>query len=258
MTSDRLNQLINILASVTLFEMMVTIGLGVTVAEMARGRSDNFRRNFLGIHLFNPPHVIVGTEVIPHAETDPKLVPEIVRLLETRFGRTAIVTDDKPAFCGNRVGFRVLNECAQLAEKHGAAYIDALVGPHTGRAMAPMLGEIWDRWQSLVSLRAHQGRVDQAIKTRNCRPGAATGGRNCASPGDVPRALSVTQVSPCPPGLRVGEYGLLCKLTASALFFDAAGFQQGQKPWARGKASRRKCLTTAAPPGVRGNRRGEQ
>ena len=47
-------------------------------------------------------------------------------------------TSDTPAFCGNRVGFKVLNECAQLAETHGAAYIDALVGPHTGRAMAPL------------------------------------------------------------------------------------------------------------------------
>jgi BASS family bile acid:Na+ symporter len=35
MTADQLNRLINILASVTLFEMMVTIGLGVTFAEMA-------------------------------------------------------------------------------------------------------------------------------------------------------------------------------------------------------------------------------
>ncbi len=35
MTAEQLNQLINGLASVTLFEMMVTIGLGVTVAEVA-------------------------------------------------------------------------------------------------------------------------------------------------------------------------------------------------------------------------------
>jgi bile acid:Na+ symporter, BASS family len=35
MTSDRLNDLINILASITLFEMMAAIGLGVTFAEIA-------------------------------------------------------------------------------------------------------------------------------------------------------------------------------------------------------------------------------
>jgi 3-hydroxyacyl-CoA dehydrogenase len=105
---------------------------------MAHGRSDSFRRNFLGIHLFNPPHVIVGTEVIPHAETDPALVPEVVKLLERRFGRVAIVADNQPAFAGNRVGFKVLNEIAQLAAEHGVAFMDYLVGPYTGRAMPPL------------------------------------------------------------------------------------------------------------------------
>src|SRR5512139_1737852 len=84
--------------------IVATVSSGLSIAEMAHGRSETFRRNFLGMHLFNPPHVIVGTEVIPHSETDPSLVPEIVRLLETRFGRVAIVTADTPAFAGNRVG----------------------------------------------------------------------------------------------------------------------------------------------------------
>ena len=118
--------------------IVATVSSGLSIAEMAHGRSESFRRNFLGIHLFNPPHVIVGTEVIPHADTNPQLVPEIVRLLETRFGRVPIVTDDKPAFCGNRVGFKVLNEAAILAERHGVAFIDYLIGPHTGRAMSPL------------------------------------------------------------------------------------------------------------------------
>ena len=91
--------------------IVATVSSGLSIAEMAHGRSDSFRKNFLGIHLFNPPHVIVGTEVIPHAETDPKLVPRgRRRCSRRRFGRVAIVTDDKPAFAGNRVGFKVLNE----------------------------------------------------------------------------------------------------------------------------------------------------
>ncbi len=31
-----------------------------------------------------------------------------------------------------------MNEAAQLANEHGVAFIDYLVGPHTGRAMAPL------------------------------------------------------------------------------------------------------------------------
>jgi 3-hydroxyacyl-CoA dehydrogenase len=118
--------------------IVATVSSGLSIAAMAKGRSDSFRKSFLGIHLFNPPNVITGCEVIPHAETDPELVDFVVRLLEKRLGRKVVRTADLPAFAGNRVGFKVLNEVAQLAGEHGVAFMDALVGPHTGRAMAPL------------------------------------------------------------------------------------------------------------------------
>jgi 3-hydroxyacyl-CoA dehydrogenase len=118
--------------------IVATGSSGLSIAEMARGRSDSFRRNFLGVHLFNPPHVIVGTEVIPGPDTDPAVVKNVVAMLTKRLGRKVIVTKDMAAFVGNRVGFKVLNECAQLAAERGVAYIDYLIGPHTGRAMAPL------------------------------------------------------------------------------------------------------------------------
>jgi len=105
---------------------------------MAEGRSDSFRANLLGIHLFNPPNIITGCEVIPHRETAPAVVEFVERLLERRLGRKVVRTADRPAFAGNRVGFKVLNEVAQLAAEHGTSFMDALVGPHTGRAMAPL------------------------------------------------------------------------------------------------------------------------
>jgi len=147
--------------------IVATVSSGLSIAEMAHGRTESFRRNFLGVHLFNPPHVIVGTEVIPHAGTDPQLVPEVVRLLESRFGRVAIVCDDKPAFCGNRVGFKVLNEVAILAETHGVAFIDSLIGPHTGRAMSPLatidlVG--WDVHKAIVD-NVHMHTKDEAHDT---------------------------------------------------------------------------------------------
>lgn len=118
--------------------IVATGSSGLSIAEMARGRSKSFREHFLGIHLFNPPQVIVGTEVIPHAETDPKVVKQTCEMLAHEIGRKVIVTRDRPAFVGNRVGFKVLNECAQLSEEHGVAFIDYVVGPQTGRAMAPL------------------------------------------------------------------------------------------------------------------------
>ena len=47
-------------------------------------------------------------------------------------------THDTPAFAGNRVGFKVLNEAAQLAEQLGPVLTDIVIGPYTGRAMTPL------------------------------------------------------------------------------------------------------------------------
>ncbi|MEA2625173.1 MAG: hypothetical protein QOD06_1218 [Candidatus Binatota bacterium] len=118
--------------------IVATVSSGLSIAAMAEGRSEAFSRHFLGIHLFNPPNVIVGCEVIPHAGTAREVVDFVGELLEGPLGRKVVETADKPAFAGNRVGFKVLNEVAQLAAEHGVAFIDALVGPHTGRALSPL------------------------------------------------------------------------------------------------------------------------
>ncbi|MGZ3440269.1 MAG: 3-hydroxyacyl-CoA dehydrogenase family protein [Polyangia bacterium] len=133
--------------------IVATVSSGLSIAAMAAVGGASFARHFLGIHFLNPPNVIVGCELIPHAGSDPLVVADVTELLRERLGRELVRTSDTPAFCGNRVGFKVLNECAQLSEKYGAAYIDALLGPHTGRAMAPLatidfVG--WDVHQAIV------------------------------------------------------------------------------------------------------------
>lgn len=112
---------------------------GLSIAAMAEGRSDSFRRHFLGVHLFNPPHVIVGAEVIPNPDTDPAVTRAVVNMMRWQLGRQVIVARDRPAFVGNRIGFKVLNEAAQLAGEHGVAFIDYVAGPQTGRAMPPLM-----------------------------------------------------------------------------------------------------------------------
>src|SRR5690606_36073782 len=118
--------------------IVATVSSGLSIAAMCEGRSADFQRHFLGVHLFNPPTLITGTEIIPHAGTDRDVVETMRRVLEATFGRVVIECADTPAFAGNRIGFKVLNEIAQLAEEHGVAYMDQLVGTHTGRALAPL------------------------------------------------------------------------------------------------------------------------
>lgn len=137
---------------------VATVSSGLSIAGMTEGVSEGFRKHFAGIHLYNPPHVMTGVEVIPHPEMEPAVADALTRVFTERFGRQAIICADMPAFAGNRIGFKVLNEVAQLAEQHGVQLMDTLVGPYTGRAMAP-LATI-----DLVGWDVHQAIVDNVIE----------------------------------------------------------------------------------------------
>ena len=190
---------------------------GLSIAEMARGRSESFRRNFLGVHLFNPPHVIVGTEVIPGPDTDPAVVKNVVAMLTKRLGRKVIVTRDMPAFVGNRVGFKVLNETAQLAAEHGVAFIDYLIGPHTGRAMAPLATV------DLVGWDVHKAIVDNVHA--NCKDEA----RECFA---MPAYMSATLSNGCM-GDKTPERGGFYRRAGKEVFVldpKTGGHEKLQKP----------------------------
>lgn len=139
--------------------IVATVSSGLSIAAMCAGQSAGFQKHFLGVHFFNPPNVIVGCELIAHAGTDPAVLAFVRDLLAGPLGREVVETTDTPAFAGNRVGFKVLNEVAQLAEEHGAVFMDGLIGPHTGRAMAPLVTIDfvgWDVHQAIVdNLHAH-------------------------------------------------------------------------------------------------------
>jgi 3-hydroxyacyl-CoA dehydrogenase len=118
--------------------LVATVTSGLSINALCEGRGDSFRRNFLGLHFFNPPNVIVGTELIAGSDTDPDVVDFIEAFSRVRLGREIIRTADTPAFAGNRVGFKLLNEAAQLAVELGPVLVDRLIGPYTGRAMTPL------------------------------------------------------------------------------------------------------------------------
>jgi 3-hydroxyacyl-CoA dehydrogenase len=118
--------------------IVATVTSGLSINQLAASCSASFRRHFLGLHLFNPPNVIVGTELVAGSETSPDVVDFVEAFATLRLGREVVRTHDTPAFAGNRIGFKVLNEAAQLAEELGPLLVDKLVGPYTGRAMTPL------------------------------------------------------------------------------------------------------------------------
>ena len=141
--------------------IVATVTSGLSINALCEGRSDSFRKNFLGLHFFNPPNVITGTELIAGADTDPAVVDFVEAFSRVRLGREMIRTADTPAFAGNRVGFKVLNEAAQLAEEFGPVLVDRLIGPYTGRALTP-LATI-----DLVGWDIHRAIVDNVFEKTN-------------------------------------------------------------------------------------------
>lgn len=118
--------------------IVATVTSGLSINKLAEGRSASFRKHFLGLHFFNPPNVIVGTELVAGRETAKDVLDFVEAFATVRLGREIVRTHDTPAFAGNRVGFKVLNEAAQLAEELGPLLVDKLVGPYTGRALTPL------------------------------------------------------------------------------------------------------------------------
>ena len=67
---------------------------GIPVASIAAGRSDNFKKHFLGTHYFNPPRYLKLVEVIPTEDSLPEVFDFISHFLEYRLGKGVVIAKD--------------------------------------------------------------------------------------------------------------------------------------------------------------------
>jgi 3-hydroxyacyl-CoA dehydrogenase len=108
---------------------------GLSIAGLADGRSDRFRRRFFGTHFFNPPRYTRLLELIPISDTDPALVDELAGFASRHLGKGTVVARDTPAFIANRLGVHGLMVALRLAQELGLGpdEVDELTGPLIGR-----------------------------------------------------------------------------------------------------------------------------
>lgn len=108
---------------------------GLPITSLAEGRSDEFKRHFLGTHFFNPPRYLKLLEIIPTAQTGPAVVETMATFAEKRLGKGVVFCKDTPNFIGNRL-FSIGN-CFTihhgLANGYTIEEVDALTGPLLGR-----------------------------------------------------------------------------------------------------------------------------
>lgn len=115
--------------------MISTNTSGLQIELLAEGRSESFRRRFLGSHFFNPPRYLKLLELIPTAETDLAAVEAMCRFLEERVSRRVVVAKDTPGFIANRYGMWSMFNAIHCAERlHlNVEQVDAITGPFLGR-----------------------------------------------------------------------------------------------------------------------------
>ena len=108
---------------------------GIPIHMMLDGRSDDFKKHFLGTHFFNPPRYLKLLEIIPTLETDPEITGFLMDYGSRYLGKDTVLCKDTPAFIANRVGvfsiqalFHLVKEMEMTVEE-----VDKLTGPVMGR-----------------------------------------------------------------------------------------------------------------------------
>jgi 3-hydroxyacyl-CoA dehydrogenase len=108
---------------------------GIPVGVLAEGRSDDFRRHWLGTHFFNPPRYLRLLELIPTRETDPAVLAGVSAFADLHLGKGVVVAKDSPNFIGNHLAlYDVVRALALVAAgSYSIEEIDAITGPPIGR-----------------------------------------------------------------------------------------------------------------------------
>jgi 3-hydroxyacyl-CoA dehydrogenase len=108
---------------------------GLSITGLARGRSDDFRRHWVGTHFFNPPRYLTLVELIPTADTDPDVLAILREFVDRRLGKNVVVAKDTPGFIANHVAMHGLVRIfdALAAGTYTVEEIDAMTGAAIGR-----------------------------------------------------------------------------------------------------------------------------
>ena len=117
--------------------LLATNTSSLPVAQIAQGLSRPGR--LVGMHFFNPVHVMKLVEVVRHPGADADAVALAVAFVE-RLGKTAITVTDSPGFASSRLGLVIGLEAMRMLEQGvaSAADIDTAMKLGYGHPMGPL------------------------------------------------------------------------------------------------------------------------
>lgn len=120
-----------------LHALLATNTSSLPVGEIATSVRDPGR--VVGVHFFNPVHLMKLVEVVRHSGSSPAAVALAVGLAE-KLGKTPIVVADSPGFASSRLGLALGLEAMRMVEQGvaSAADIDTAMKLGYGHPMGPL------------------------------------------------------------------------------------------------------------------------
>ena len=108
---------------------------GLSITGMLEGRSEDFKRHFLGTHFFNPVRYMHLLEIIPGPDTDPAIVCHMANFCDRYLGKGIVYAKDTPNFIANRIGVYAMMTTIHAMRELGYSLeeVDAIVGKPMGR-----------------------------------------------------------------------------------------------------------------------------
>jgi len=93
----------------------------------------------VGMHFFNPVHIMQLVEIVVHPQTDLAIVPDLTEFVGA-LNKTAIVVRDSPGFASSRLGVALGLEAMRMLEQGvaSAADIDTAMMLGYGHPMGPL------------------------------------------------------------------------------------------------------------------------
>ncbi len=122
--------------------LIATNTSSLSITRLAQALKNKER--FLGLHFFNPPHIMKLLEIVVHGEVDPEAL-EVAKELSLKLRKESIVVNDSPGFATSRLGISFSLEAIRMLETgvSGVLELDTAMKLGYGHPMGPLMLTDW-------------------------------------------------------------------------------------------------------------------
>jgi len=76
----------------------------IPLQTLIDGQSEQFKKDFVITHFFNPPRYMPLLELVTSAHNSPEMVADVTKFMDEKMGKGVVVCNDTPGFIANRIG----------------------------------------------------------------------------------------------------------------------------------------------------------